>query len=129
MTRRDSREIELKHINELFEMLTGGELPNGVSLGEQPNLTPRAAQSVIWFLQEHCRVLPSKFDRCDNCGEWYNADESGLGHIDPTDDWLWKETGYEWLTKERVQSVAHQHFCDFDCLDRYIWKMEDENDE
>ena len=32
---------------------------------------------IIHYLQEHLGVIPSHYERCDECGELYDSEESG----------------------------------------------------
>lgn len=45
----------------------------------QPKLTQLKANTVIWYLQEVLRVIPDKYEMCDECGEVYDKD--GSGHL------------------------------------------------
>jgi len=71
----------IEDLQELMTMLTGGELPEGMTMADQPALTPRQAFSVIWYLQEHLRVLPDNIEMCAVCGDLFDADRSGHGDV------------------------------------------------
>jgi hypothetical protein len=109
----EEADTDLDVVERVFDMLIGKELPEGVCLEHQPNLTEEEAFSVVWFLQEVSRVLPDTIDRCNYCGLLYNAECTSPGYIDDTDDWFWKETEF---TEDEIKSVAHQHFCSWGCM-------------
>jgi len=62
-------------INTLYKYLQG-TLPKGVECFA-PKLSEEDAFSVIWFLQECIGCLPSKYERCDDCGDIYNSEAEG----------------------------------------------------
>lgn len=70
---------DLEWINELYEFLQGGEVP-GISIGRgyKPKMSDKKANTIIWYLQEHLRILPDNIERCDNCGELYDSNCSGI---------------------------------------------------
>lgn len=68
-----SEEITTEQIQELMKFLTNEGLPEGMVLAHRPKLKTKTAFSVVWFLQEHLMVLPSKFDMCDSCNEIYDS--------------------------------------------------------
>lgn len=108
------KKTTLYDVERLMRMLTGGELPRGMRLREQPQLSRRAAFSVVWYLQEHMRILP-EYEMCDTCGILYDAESCAWGYVDPDDEW-----GDVGLTQAQVDSVAHQHFCSGACMFRAI---------
>jgi hypothetical protein len=69
-------EIWLEKTNELYHFLTGSEIPYGIST-ESPKLDGEKAFEIIWFLQEVTRIIPSRIERCDDCGDLYNSDSEG----------------------------------------------------
>jgi len=84
--------ITLAQIQGFMTMLTGGELPDGMTMTDQPALTPHAAFSVIWYLQEHLRVLPDNIEMCAVCGELFDADCEGHSVADDDADDPWYES-------------------------------------
>ncbi len=60
-------------IQELYKFLTAGIVPTGVTLGRWRNLSPSAAGSLIWFLQEITEVLPDHFDQCASCKDVFDS--------------------------------------------------------
>jgi hypothetical protein len=108
---------DLEKVELVFDMLTGGRIPEGVHLGNQPKLSKDEAWSAVWFLQEVARILPDTIDRCDECNNLYEADYSDPGYIDDTDDTLWKQTNF---TKDQIKAHAHMHFCSWGCFRRRV---------
>lgn len=68
-------------INEFARLLTKGEVPEGVEIGRLPKLSKKAAESVIWFLQEITGIIPDHFEMCKECGDWFDYRNSGC-HIE-----------------------------------------------
>lgn len=80
--------INTNTIQELHDFLTGEGLPKGVTISKrhQPKLSPEKAMTVIWFLQEHLRIIPDIYEMCDVCKNIYDSEEQGLsfqkgGHV------------------------------------------------
>lgn len=73
------KDISLEQIDELNIFLQGKGLPNGIKIKKKhrPKLTEDQAWSVIWFFQEHLRVLPDVYEKCDVCGDLYDSEEGG----------------------------------------------------
>jgi hypothetical protein len=69
--------IQIENIKEFMDFLTNTKLPEGMKIKHQPKLKPKVAFSVIWFLQEHMLVLPSKFEMCGSCDEIYDSHRGG----------------------------------------------------
>lgn len=70
---------DLDWIGEFYQFLQGNP-PKEVTLAKHGKikLTPKKAFSVIWFLQEHLRVLPDTIEQCDNCEGLFDSEESGF---------------------------------------------------
>jgi len=66
-------------LTEFFEFLKG-TAPDGIKMGHghQPKLSPKKAFSIIWYLQEHMRVLPDRIDQCWRCGGLFDSWREGL---------------------------------------------------
>lgn len=66
-------------VDEFYRFLQGG-CPNGMEIGthSQPRLSQKKAFTIIWYLQEHLRVLPDHIERCDTCGELYDSHSAGI---------------------------------------------------
>ena len=105
--------IELKHIQELMDMLTGGDLPEGVHIQHQPHLSREAAFSVIWFLQEHLLVLPDNFEQCHVCLEVFDAHCEGHC-VDGTDNVDWWQEEID-VTPEMLRANDGAQFCSIEC--------------
>lgn len=69
--------IEIEKIQQFHDFLTGASIPEGV-LAKSPKLKPKAAMTVIWFLQEVSRIIPDRFDMCDDCGEMFDSLSEGI---------------------------------------------------
>jgi len=66
-----------ERIQELYDFLINGDLPEGVSVGSWRKMSPRAAMSLIWFLQEITHVLPDDFEQCAKCKSLINTYSEG----------------------------------------------------
>lgn len=63
-------------VAELYEYLSGGEMPDGVKCW-QPKMSKTHAFDVIWFLQEITHCLPDHIERCQGCDDLYDTDCEG----------------------------------------------------
>lgn len=70
---------DLKWIEEFYKFLQG-EIPEEISIGRghQPKLTDKKANTIIWYLQEHLRILPAHIERCDTCGSLFDSWSEGI---------------------------------------------------
>jgi len=74
---------DIEKVNELYQFLTGEKIPEGMQIvkNHRPKMSGKQAFTIIWFLQEHLRVLPDNFERCDVCEEIYDSySEGGRKH-------------------------------------------------
>lgn len=71
---------DLQWCNELYDYLQNKPLPEDTGIKGQSGIKLNESQSfrVIWFLQEHLRILPDNIEQCDVCNELYDAHKSGL---------------------------------------------------
>lgn len=77
----DKRNLsDLEWVEELYLYLQNKELrPEAGVIGKSGiKLTEKKAFHIIWFLQEHLRVLPDHIERCNTCGSLFDSWESGL---------------------------------------------------
>ena len=72
--------IDLEKINEFYRFLTGEKTPCGITLTStrHPKMTEKKAFAIIWFLQEQMGILPDNIERCDCCGNIYDANKEGV---------------------------------------------------
>lgn len=70
---------DLSWIEEFYDFLQG-ECPDDMRLprGYQPKLTPKKAFTIIWYLQEHFPILPSRIEKCWKCDLLYDSYSEGL---------------------------------------------------
>ena len=107
-------ELETEDIETIMNMLTGAELPHGVSMPPQaPHLDRETAFSVIRFLQEIVRIIPDNFEMCKNCGNIYNTDCGGT--TTSADEYIgsWYEDCGIMLAEVEVHEGSN--FCDPAC--------------
>lgn len=69
----------LESVEVLYQMLRGGELPDGMTMprGHQPRLTAKKAMSVIWFLQEQMGLIPDHYEACSVCEDLFDTWSEG----------------------------------------------------
>ena len=87
-----NEEIESDTMNELLRFLEGKFTPDTVKIVDKsklPKLTTIQAWFVIYVLQEHFKILPDKFERCDECGRIFDSEIEGIH----TDDKVMFEEG------------------------------------
>ena len=75
--RMTREEMTVQKAQELFDMLTGKRIPSGITIPHPPNLSPQQAFGVIWFLQEHLRIIPDTFEMCAVCSTIFDTREEG----------------------------------------------------
>lgn len=108
-------------IQQFMDMLTGGELPDGMEMPNQPQLSPEAAFSVIWYLQEHLRIIPDRYEMCDVCHEIFDVNSGGyiISDDSPENEW-YREMGIE---PAEVKAAEGKRFCSESC-ERDFWRNE-----
>ena len=68
---------DLDWVKQLYFFLQGN-CPDGVRVSDPPKLSPDQAFSVIWFLQEHMRIMPATIEQCDRCRVLFDYEEEGM---------------------------------------------------
>ena len=70
---------DLEWMDEFYKFLQG-KVPEEISIGRghQPKLSEKKANTIIWYLQEHLRILPDNTERCDTCGSLYDSWSEGI---------------------------------------------------
>jgi len=79
-----NEQIESDTMNDLLSFLKGEFVPDTVNAVEEsklPKLTTMQAWFVIYVLQEHFKVLPEKFEMCNDCERIFDSDIEGI-HTD-----------------------------------------------
>ena len=96
-------------------MMTGQSLPDGVTMANQPTLSRQNAFSVVWFLQEHLRILPDNIELCFKCGCLYDADYGGTFIND--ESWDNEREFYERIGVDQARLIAADgvSFCSTEC--------------
>jgi len=121
-----TEQIGLEQIEEFMDMLTGTGLPDGMRMPCQPQLSRKEAFSIIWFLQEHMRVLPDNIEQCGVCEELFDCDHEGfiVDGSDEPDDWHRDIS----VTREMLKQNSGAKFCSMGCEHRYWAKVREENE-
>jgi hypothetical protein len=74
----ENRMMTLEETENLFEFLTGGRPPAGITLGKRPRkMTAQQAFSLIYVLQEAFHVIPDSFEQCTHCGFIFDSESNG----------------------------------------------------
>jgi hypothetical protein len=70
---------DLEWIKEFYDFLQG-ENPEGIQTRKHnsPKMTPKKAFTIIWYLQEHLRVLPDHIEKCSCCNDLYDSNSEGI---------------------------------------------------
>ena len=80
-------QITVEQIETFYRFLLTGEVPEGYFY-DAPNrkvakgLSARHAWHIIYYLQENLKVLPSAYEICNGCGDFFNSDAEGFCEID-----------------------------------------------
>jgi len=88
---RSSGTIEMSDIDdtkmqELFDFLAYGEIPEGIYPKHPPKLGEETAFSIIYFLQEQTGVLPDRWELCEACKSLYDSQNEGSSEENRCDD-------------------------------------------
>lgn len=72
-------EKEFEKIEEFYNFLRDGKLPNGMKMPKShiPKMSSKKAFTIIWYLQEHLQILPGSVEQCDGCLELFDSDKEG----------------------------------------------------
>jgi len=73
-------ELTREDIEQFLQMLTGGELPDGMRMKAQPQLTAAQAASVLWYIQEQLHAIPDHWECCAICSGLFDAYAEGGTH-------------------------------------------------
>jgi hypothetical protein len=118
-------EITEVGIQEFVDMLTGGDLPKGMLMTAQPSLTPEQAYSIVWYLQEHLRIIPDHLEMCHVCHTIFDTYTSGYTISDDPDDW-YGEIG---VSPEAVAKHEGTSFCSMECEIQFWNSFPDEEED
>lgn len=113
------REITTDHMQALMNILTGGALPDSITIQHQPQLTPDEAFSVIRYLQERMYVLPDHFEMCAWCNQIFDYNcEGHIADADSYDEYPWyNEQGF---SRELIETHDGLCSCSEGCEYRYL---------
>ena len=123
-----NEEIESDAMNDLLSFLKGDFIPETVKIVDKsklPKLTTIQAWFVIYVLQEHFKVLPEKFEMCNDCGRVFDSEIEGIH----TDDKVQFEEG-EIAFRLPIEDVG-KFLCGYceDAHRRQEYEKDDEKDE
>lgn len=110
MCAEQSEEITEEKIQEMMDYMTDGPVPESI-LCQPLGLSASQAFQIIWYLQEHLRIIPDHLEKCDGCDVIFDANLSGY-YLD--DD-------YE-LDGKTLPEEYHGHWCD-SCVPAVDFKM------
>jgi len=71
---------DLEWLGEFYNFLQGEDVPKEIFLKKShiPKMSKKKAMSIIWYLQEHLRILPDYIEQCSVCGSLYNSWSEGI---------------------------------------------------
>lgn len=76
------QKVTIERVSEFYEFLQGEDVDGITNLPDRPRLSPGAAFSVIYVLQEHMNLIPDHFEQCAECDGLFDSENEG----DTTDD-------------------------------------------
>jgi len=82
----DLSAIDEEKMQELFDFLAYGKIPEGLHMKRPPKLGEQMAFRIIYFLQEETGVLPDKWEMCKTCKCLYNSENEGCSKQRHCDD-------------------------------------------
>lgn len=70
---------DIEKVKELYNFLRGGQ-PEGMVFSKtcKPKLSSKKAFAIIYYLQEHLRIIPDHFEVCWKCGDIYDTEGEGI---------------------------------------------------
>ena len=71
-------ETTKEQVQGIMNFLMGKKLPEGWEMSHSPCLSHKKAFKIIYFLQEHAKIIPDTFEKCDICHEIFNTWNEGL---------------------------------------------------
>lgn len=77
---KEQSKVTLDDVYGFYEFLQGRD-ESGIKWGNKkglPRLSAEQAFQVIYYLQEHLRVLPDSIERCNICGELFDYENEGF---------------------------------------------------
>jgi len=72
------KELTVEQVEEFHNFLSSGEQPEGMQVGRPPKVGKKVAFTIIWYLQEHLRIIPDNFEMCDRCLRIYDSWGEGI---------------------------------------------------
>lgn len=119
--------ITLEQVEQFIEMLTGGDLPDGMTLANQPELTSRQAFSVVYYLQEILRLIPDHYEVCAWCHQLYDSYRGGhsIDIDDAEHDSWYKDCG---IPLEAIARHDGSNVCSSECEYNYLMKSQNGDD-
>ena len=78
-------EITKEQVEEFYEFLQGTS-PKDIHIKFPIKLSKNKAFSIIYYLQEHLRIIPDNFEQCCVCKEIRNSREEGV-YIEKKEKW------------------------------------------
>jgi hypothetical protein len=73
-------EEEIFEKTEEFYNFLQGEIPKSISIEKENDkikLDKEKAFLIIWYLQEHYRIIPDNIEKCNECSELFNIHSQG----------------------------------------------------
>lgn len=79
LNKHGQRVLTAKELVVEFYDFLQGNIPETISIGRghRPKLSKKQAFSVIWYLQEHLRIIPDTIEQCWSCEELYDSNLGG----------------------------------------------------
>ena len=77
-------DISIEQVQEFYEWLQGENCPEQLHFEKKLNLSEEQAFSIIYFLQEHLKILPDNYERCCKCGCIYDSYVEGTNISEET---------------------------------------------
>lgn len=105
--------ITLEQTVQFYEILRGGDLPDGWKMSDQPSLSAEEAFSVVYLCQELLHIIPDHYEKCDVCQELFDSSHGGF-FIDSDTELDEFYAGLN-ISLEMIRKAAGTHFCSQEC--------------
>lgn len=78
LTAQRKEEQSQLEVVEKFHRFLQGHIPDGVGVRKIRKMNADQAMTVIWFLQECCRLIDDRFEMCHACKMIYDSHAEGV---------------------------------------------------
>ncbi len=106
--------IKIDNVEEFHSFMTGIN-PKGLYVDPPLNLSRENAMTIIWYLQEHLRIIPDNYEMCSECGQIFDSNFDGYYlSADAISDSI-----------QDARWPTYENYCCYECLQQEINRQAD----